>query len=130
MGGSLFVATGNTIGLASTSWNGGEAILKLKPGPSFSGAPADYYTPSNWLQLDNGDTDIGTAGALPFDVGAAHFVATLGKDGRLHLADRDNLGGIFTSAQLGEVMRFNAPIAAKGRVYVAGNAAAYAFTVR
>jgi hypothetical protein len=37
---------------------------------------------------------------------------------------------IFTSAQLGEVMRFNAPIAAKGRVYVAGNAEAYAFTVR
>ncbi|HZR07278.1 MAG TPA: hypothetical protein VFA79_01770, partial [Myxococcales bacterium] len=36
MGGSLFVATGNTIGLSS--WNGGEAILKLAPGPSFSGA--------------------------------------------------------------------------------------------
>src|SRR6266446_6437571 len=92
MGGSLFVATGNTIGLST--WNGGEAILKLAPGPSFSGATADFYTPSNWLQLDNGDTDIGTAGALPFDVGAAHFVATLGKDGKLHLADRDNLGGI------------------------------------
>jgi outer membrane protein assembly factor BamB len=235
MGGSLFVATGNTIGLST--WNGGEAILKLAPGPSFSGATADFYTPSNWLQLDNGDTDIGTAGALPFDVGAAHFVATLGKDGSIHLADRDNLGGIgggliaplrvangvvitapaviptptgtilafpangagctganglvalgisagsppavrtawcagmsgngapiasttgsgaesivwvvgaqgdnqlhavnaetgatiFTSAALGPVMRFNAPIAAKGRIYVAGNAAAYAFTVR
>jgi len=235
MGGSLFVATGNTIGLSS--WNGGEAILKLAPGPSFSGASADYYTPSNWLQLDNGDTDIGTAGALPFDVGSSHYVATLGKDGSLHLADRDNLGGvgrgalapahvangviitapaviatpsgtmlafpgngvsctganglvtlrvsagsppavstawcaglsgngapiatttasgeesiiwvvgaqgdnklhaanaetgapIFTSATLGTVQRFNAPIAAKGRIYVAGNTAAYAFTVR
>ena len=234
MGGSLFVATGNTIGLSA--WNGGEAILKLAPGPSFSRATADFYTPSNWLQLDNSDTDIGTAGALPFDVGAARFVATLGKDGRLHLVDRDNLGGvggalitpqvasgvvitapaviatpsgtmlafpanvsgcssanrlvalrisagpppdatrawcaqmsgngspiasttgggaasivwvvgaqgdnqlhavnaetgepIFTSARLGEVMRFNAPIIAKGRVYVAGSTAAYAFTVR
>jgi outer membrane protein assembly factor BamB len=236
MGGSLFVATGNTIGLSS--WNGGEALLKLAPGPSFSGASADYYAPSNWPQLDNGDTDIGTAGALPFDVGASHYVATLGKDGRLHLANRDNLGGIgpgalaapqvangvvitapaviatpsgtilafpasgrscpsannglvalrvtagpppgvstvwcadldgngapiatttgsgaesivwavgaqgdnklhavnaetgapiFTSAALGTVQRFNAPIVAKGRIYVAGNSAAYAFTVR
>jgi len=234
MGGSLYVATGNTIGI--TTWNGGEAILKLAPGPSFSGASADFYAPSNWKLLDDGDTDIGTAGALPFDVGSAHYVATLGKDGRLHLADRDNLGGIggglvaprvangavitapvviatpsgtmlafpasgvgcpaanglvalrisagtppgvaigwcaalsgngspiatttgggaesiiwvvgaqgdnrlhavnaetgealFTSAQLAQVMRFNAPIAAKGRIYVAGNSAACAFTVR
>ncbi|HTO97620.1 MAG TPA: hypothetical protein VMK66_11295 [Myxococcales bacterium] len=234
MGGSLFVATGNTIGLSA--WNGGEAILKLAPGPSFSGAGADFYTPANWLALDNSDTDIGTAGALPFDVGAAHYVATLGKDGRLHLANRDNLGGIggglaspqvansvvitaptvvatptgtilafpatgnsctsgngfvalrisagtppgiatawcasvngrgspiasttgaeaetvvwqlgaegdnelhafnaetgealFTSAQLGSLRKFNAPIIAKGRVYAAGNSAVYAFTVR
>ena len=233
MGGSLFVATGNTIGLSA--WNGGEAILKLGPGPSFSGASADYYTPSNWLDLDTSDTDIGTAGALPFDVGSAHYVATLGKDGRLHLANRDNLGGIggglasprvangvvitaptvistpsgtilafpasgtscsggngfvalriaagtppaistawcasvsgrgapiasttgagaeaivwqvgaegdnqlhafnaetgevlFTSGQLGDLRKFNAPIIAKGRVYVAGNSAVYAFTV-
>jgi hypothetical protein len=236
MGGSLFVATGNTKGLST--WNGGEAILKLAPGPSFSGASADYYTPSNWQALDNGDTDIGTAGALPFDVGSSHYVATLGKDGRLYLADRDNLGGIgggvlappqvangtvitapavigtssgtilafpgsgrscpgannglvalrvaagsppsvttvwcaalngrgapiatttgsgaesiiwavgaqgdnrlhavdaetgapiFASAALGTVQRFNTLIAAKGRIYVAGNSAAYAFTVR
>ncbi|MGZ6123903.1 MAG: outer membrane protein assembly factor BamB family protein [Myxococcales bacterium] len=236
MGGSLFVATGNTIGLSA--WNGGEAILKLAPGPSFSGAAADYYAPSNWLSLDGSDTDIGTAGALPFDVGTAHYVATLGKDGRLHLADRDNLGGIggglasprvasgvvitapavigtpsgtilafpasgvscpagsgngfvalrisagsppgiatawcagvsgrgspiasttgggaesilwqvgaegdnqlhafnaetgealFPGAALGSVTKFNAPIIAKGRVYLAGNTAVYAFTVR
>jgi hypothetical protein len=234
IGGSLFVATGNTIGL--TTWDGGEAILKLAPGPSFSRATADYYAPPDWRQLDGSDTDIGTAGAIPFDVGQAHYVATLGKDGRLHLADRDNLGGIggglvaprvasgvvitaptviatpsgtmltfpasgtgciganglvalrisagsppgvatawcasvsgsgapiasttgggadsivwivgaggdeqlhavnaetgqvlFTSAQLGPSTRFNAPIIAKGRVYVAGTSAVSAFTVR
>jgi hypothetical protein len=231
--GSLFVGTGNTIGI--TTWNGGEAILKLSPGPSFSGAAASFYAPTNWKQLDDSDTDIGTAGALPFDVGTARYVATLGKDGRLHLADRDNLGGIgggvvsaprvasgvvitaptvigtpsgtilafpangvscpgangfvalritagtppgiatawcagvsgnlspiatttgdgaesiiwamgsqgelqafnaesggtiFTGPTLGSVTKFNAPIVAKGRVYVAGNSAAYAFTVR
>jgi outer membrane protein assembly factor BamB len=234
MDGSLFVATGNTIGL--TSWNGGEAILKLAHGPSFSGAAADYYAPANWSALDASDIDVGTAGALPFDVAGSHFVATLGKDGRLHLANRDNLGGIgggliapqvatgpvitapsviatpsgtilafpaqgagcpganglvglritpgsaptaamawcagvsgngstmatttgsgaesaiwavgargdnqlhalnaetgevlYTSGKLGTVERFNAPIVAKGRVYVAGASAVYAFTVR
>ena len=31
---------------------------------------------------------------------------------------------------LGDLVRFNAPIAAKGRIYVAGQSAVYAFTVR
>ena len=234
MGGSLFVATGNTIGLSA--WDGGEAILKLAPGPSFSRNAANYYAPSDWADRDGSDADIGTAGAIPFDVGSAHYVATLGKDARLHLTDRDNLGGIgggqaiavargavitaptviatpsgtmlafpatgsscpgganglvalritagmppglstawcasvdgrgspiatttggglesivwiagaqgddqlhgvnaetgeaiFTSARLGALTRFNAPIVAKGRIYVAGVDAVYAFTVR
>jgi outer membrane protein assembly factor BamB len=222
--GSLFTATGNTIGL--TTWNGGEAILKLAAGPSFPGSPADFYAPADWKTLDDGDDDIGTSGAFPFDVGASHFVATMGKNGNLYLANRDNLGGIggpalvqkvgafivtapavyatpsgtmiafnpggglsavkvaegpvvtaawsasvngrgsaiatstgsgaettvwiagaegdgllhavngetgealFTSTQKMTVRRFNAPIAAKGRIYVAGDASAYAFTVR
>ena len=92
LGTSLFVPTGNTIGL--TTWNGGEAILRLAPGPSFSGNPADYYAPTDWKALDDTDSDIGTSGAFPFDVGGSHFVATMGKNGRLYLANRDNLGGI------------------------------------
>ncbi len=223
-GGFLFTATGNTIGL--TSWNGGEAILKLAPGPSFSGNAADFYAPADWKALDDGDDDIGTSGAFPFDVGASHLVATMAKNGNLYLANRDNLGGIggpalvqkvggfivtapavyatpsgtliafnpggglsavkvaegpvvtpawsaavngrgsaiatstgngaetvvwivgaegdgqlhavngetgeaiYTSAKLSLVRGFNAPIAAKGRIYVAADAAAYAFTVR
>jgi len=51
-------------------------------------------------------------------------------DNQLHAVNAETGEPIFSSARLGEVMRFNAPIAAKGRVYVAGNAAAYAFTVR
>jgi hypothetical protein len=92
MAGSLFVATGNTQGIST--WDGGEAILKLAPGPSFSGKTADYYTAADWSALDGSDSDIGTIGALPFDVGSAHYVATMGKDGRLHLANRDDLGGL------------------------------------
>src|SRR5439155_1328025 len=80
------------IGLST--WDGGEAILKLAPGPSYSANAADYYAPSDWADLDSNDADIGTGGAVPFDVASGHYVATLGKDGRLHLADRDSLDGI------------------------------------
>ncbi len=104
MGGSLFVATGNTIGL--TAWNGGEAILRLAPGPAFSGNSADYYAPADWKALDDADNDIGTSGAFPFDVGAAHFVATMGKNGKLYLANRDNLGGIAGNALTPQVANF------------------------
>ena len=103
-GGSLFTATGNTIGL--TTWNGGEAILKLAPGPSFSGRAADFYAPSDWKALDDGDTDIGTSGAFPFDVGTSHFVATMGKNGFLYLANRDDLGGIGGNALRQQVGNF------------------------
>ncbi|HEY4885499.1 MAG TPA: hypothetical protein VII08_17875 [Myxococcales bacterium] len=64
--------------------------------------------------------------AVPLTLGA---VGAQG-DNQLHAVNAETGATIFTSATLGPVMRFNAPIAAKGRVYVAGNAAAYAFTVR
>jgi hypothetical protein len=51
-----FVATGNTFG-AGGVWGGGEAIIRLQPGPIFSGSPIDYWAPTNWQNLDNGDTD-------------------------------------------------------------------------
>jgi hypothetical protein len=92
MGGALFVGTGNTFQPAQ--WGGGEAILKLTPGPSFSGSASDYYTPSSWRDLDRRDADLGSSGALPFDVGPAHLVVAMGKDSMLHVADRDGLGGV------------------------------------
>ena len=90
--GFLFVATGNTF--LSAQWQGGEAILKLAPGPSFSWSPNDYYAPSQWRQYDDQDTDVGSSGALPFDAGGARLVAAMGKDGAIHIANRDNLGGV------------------------------------
>jgi uncharacterized protein YpmS len=96
-GTNLFVATGNTFG--ATTWNGGEALIRLHPGPAFSGLASDYWAPSNWITLDNNDTDIGSAGALLIDVPGAtpsQLVAALGKDGNAYLANRTNLGGIGT----------------------------------
>jgi len=94
-GSSLYVATGNTFG--ATTWQGGEALLRLSAGPSFSGLTADYFAPSNWMALDSGDTDLGGTGPLLVDVPGAtpsSLLVGLGKDGKIYLADRSNLGGV------------------------------------
>jgi hypothetical protein len=94
-GTTLYVATGNTFGV--TTWQGGEALIRLGPGPAFGGLAADYFAPSNWLSLDGTDTDIGGTGPLVVDVPGASpsaLLVGLGKDGKIYLADRSSLGGI------------------------------------
>jgi PQQ enzyme repeat len=95
-GTNMFVITGNTFGTNGT-WMGGEAIIRLQAGPVFSGQPTDYWAPTNWFQLDNGDVDLGGCSAMLIDVPGAnppHLVLALGKDGFAYLINRDNLGGI------------------------------------
>jgi outer membrane protein assembly factor BamB len=96
-GTSIFATTGNTGG--ASSWGGGEAIIKLAPGLAFSSAPADFFTPADWLTLDDEDLDLGGTGAIPFNVpqpggGEAARLLALGKDGRAYLVNRTSLGGI------------------------------------
>jgi hypothetical protein len=91
-----FVTTGNTIGTGG-NWGGGEAVIRFQPGPIFSGNPSDYWAPTNWLQLDQGDVDLGASGPLLVDVPGAtpsHLVVAMGKDEYAYLLNRDNLGGI------------------------------------
>ena len=56
-GTNMFVITGNTFQTRG-HWGGGEAIIRLQPGPVFSGNPTDYWAPTNWLQIDNGSTTL------------------------------------------------------------------------
>jgi hypothetical protein len=94
-GTSVFVATGNTF--SGTTWGEGEAVLKLQPGPVFSGQPADYFAPSDWKGLDNGDADLGGTNPILVDVPGAtpsKLVVALGKNGVAYLIDRTTLGGI------------------------------------
>jgi outer membrane protein assembly factor BamB len=91
-----FVTTGNTFNTGG-NWDGGEAVIRLQPGPIFSGDPSDYWAPTNWLDLDGPDLDLGSSGPLLVDVPGAtpsHLVVALGKDGNAYLVDRDNLGGV------------------------------------
>ncbi len=91
---SLYVTTGNTSG--ASSWMDGEAILRLHPGLAHATSSIDYFTPSNWQQLDNYDQDLGGTEAIPFALpaGGGPRVIAFGKDGNAYLADRRNLGGI------------------------------------
>lgn len=94
-GSAIWVATGNTFG--ASVWSGGEAIVRLAPGPVFSGLPADYFAPPDWQMLDAGDVDIGGSGPVLFDVPGSlpsALAIALGKNGMAYLLDRANLGGV------------------------------------
>ncbi len=102
--GSIFAASGNTFG--ATSWAGGEALLRFNAGPVFSNLPADYFAPGNWQALDAGDIDIGGTGPVILDDPGstpAHLLIGLGKDGKIYLVDRDNLGGVGNGIAVSQV---------------------------
>src|SRR5262249_56426293 len=58
---------------------------------------ADYCTPFDEANLNNGDLDLGSGApmVLPDSVGSAahpHLLVGSGKEGRIYLIDRDNMG--------------------------------------
>ena len=72
----------------------GDSVVKLSsPGLEMR----DYFTPFNQLQLDRDDIDLGSGGAvlLPDAAGSAahrHLLVSAGKEGRIYLIDRDQMG--------------------------------------
>ena len=99
-GQSIYVTTGNGFG-GSATWQESEGVFRLDPGPSFTQQSADYFAPSNWQALDNGDTDMSGSGPLVIDAPSmtpSALVMAQGKDGNLYLLDRSNLGGVGTAS--------------------------------
>src|SRR5437762_6944677 len=95
-GTNMFVITGNTTGTGGV-WGGGEAIIRLQAGPFWTGMPSDYWAPTNWFSLDNGDTDLGGVSAMLIDVPGANpsqLVFATGMDSNAYLINRNHLGGI------------------------------------
>jgi PQQ-like domain len=94
-GKSLFVATGNTIFVKE--WGDGEAVLRFGPDLARPVAQHDFFSPSDWRDLDAHDLDLGGTAPLPIDVpsakGVRKLILAIGKDGDAYLLDRDNLGG-------------------------------------
>jgi hypothetical protein len=93
----MFVVTGNTFTSPGDPWSGGEAIVRLQAGPTFTGNPTDFWAPVNWQSLDNSDTDLGGCSPTLIDVPGANpsqLVLALGKDRNAYLLNRNNLGGV------------------------------------
>jgi uncharacterized repeat protein (TIGR03806 family) len=93
---NLFFEVAN--GSFSQNTNGGDyadSFLKISTTNTF--AVADYFTPYNQASLQAGDVDLGSGGAmiLPDAVGSVahpHLLVGCGKEGTIHLVDRDNMG--------------------------------------
>src|SRR6266550_2385910 len=108
-GTNMFVITGNTFNTGG-NWMGGEAIIRLQAGPTWTGQPTDYWAPINWFNLDLGDTDLGGVSATVVDVPGAtpsELVLALGKDSNAYLLDRNNLGGITSAVAQANVSGIN-----------------------
>jgi hypothetical protein len=94
-GASLFFATGNSGGAAT--WLDGHAVFKMPPTLAFSGATTDYFAEAGFAALDATDADLGATAPVVFDLPGATPSALLfivGKEGKAHLLDRTNLGGM------------------------------------
>jgi outer membrane protein assembly factor BamB len=75
----------------------GDSLLKLA---SNSFSLTDYFTPFNQATLESNDLDLGSGGItlLPDQATSPnHLMVTAGKEGRIYLLNRDNLGGYNSS---------------------------------
>jgi hypothetical protein len=96
--GNMYFVTGNGA-FAGNDYNPDkgtypETVLKLDTG---AGQPlvSDYFTPFNWSDLDKTDKDFGSGQVmlLPNQPGPIpHLLVVAGKEGKIYLLNRDNLG--------------------------------------
>lgn len=91
--GNIFgIAANGTFDADTGGSNYGESVLKLKP---ITLSVTDYFTPFNYQLLNAGDIDFGSAGLtlLPDQPGPfPHLAVSAGKEGKIYLLNRDNLG--------------------------------------
>lgn len=102
--GRILFATGNGVSPAkgpgsSPSGHLAESVVRLQVNSDRSLSAADFFSPANNATLDRNDTDLGSGGpaALPDSFGTSkvpHVLFQEGKDGRIFLLNRDNLGGM------------------------------------
>ena len=110
-GTSIYVATGNSKSSAGAgpntssgdnggSWGDSETVYKFPTSltaPAMTADRRDYFVPSNWINLDDADADIGGTSPVLMDLPCAtpsSLMVALGKDGYAYLLNRANLGGM------------------------------------
>jgi len=91
-GGNIYATTGNgSYDLNIGGDSAGDSFIKLDGGLKLN----DYFTPFNQSCLDGRDEDLGSGGSLllPDQPGEhPHLLLGEGKEGRVYLIDRDNMG--------------------------------------
>jgi hypothetical protein len=103
-GGRMFLVTGNgtrsTIPPFGANSELGESVIALSLANGGL-KPIDAFTPFNYQILNNHDWDLGAGGVLmvPDQQGThPHVLVQAGKEGRIIVLDRDNLGGYAAGA--------------------------------
>lgn len=101
--GRIILATGNGIAPTSAPSNAppnhlSESVVRLQVANDGTLSAVNFFSPVNNTNLDTNDTDLGSGApmALPDGYGTSahpHLLVEDGKDGRVFLLDRDNLGG-------------------------------------
>jgi hypothetical protein len=106
--GNIFLSTGNgSVGdsLEPTNIdNRGESLLKLTPsGTNLS--VATWFTPFNWTNLNQQDSDLGSCGVLLMP--GTHLALSADKQGMVYLVNRDSMGSLsLTNADTNVVQTF------------------------
>ena len=85
--GNVYFVTGNGTNNKTTDF--GDSVVKVKLDSGVFKVQ-DWFTPQNETQLKDNDLDLGSAGTVL--VPNSHLMIAGGKEGRLYLLDRDNLG--------------------------------------
>ncbi len=96
--GNLYAATGNSDSRGRVDLGNSVVRLATAPTLAFSGQAADFFTPSNFVALNETDTDLGstTPLVLPPQPGTAtpDLVFIAGKQGVGYLINRATMGGV------------------------------------
>jgi uncharacterized protein (TIGR03437 family) len=94
--GNIYLVAGNgTFDYANGGGDLGESYIKLSTSGTVK--EVDYFAPFNFSELNDGDVDVGSAGValIGDEAGSAshrHLLVGAGKEGRIYVLDRDNLG--------------------------------------
>ncbi len=98
--GNLYVSTGNgTVGVGSNpndTTNRGVSFLKLTRSNSTLNV-SSWFTPYNYATLNSQDTDLGSSGMLLMPNTTPALAISAGKQGRMYVVNRDNMGGLTSS---------------------------------
>lgn len=112
--GNMYVVAANGTNDSSSGGSDlGESYIRLTTSGGLS--LADYFTPFNYVELNQNDLDTGSSGValLGDEAGSSahpHLMAGAGKEGRIYLLDRDNLGEFNSSSDSQIVQSFSGAI--------------------